>query len=46
MISLKNFGIGKRLAIGFGIMLLLSILISAIGVWRLQTVATATREMM
>lgn len=46
MISLKNFGIGKRLAIGFGIMLLLSILISAIGVWRLQTVATATSEMM
>ncbi len=46
MISLNNLGIGKRMAIGFGVMLLLSILISAIGVWRLQTVATATREMM
>jgi methyl-accepting chemotaxis protein len=46
MISFKNLGIGKRLAIGFGIMLLLSILISVIGVWRLQTVANATREMM
>nr|WP_315467463.1 methyl-accepting chemotaxis protein [uncultured Undibacterium sp.] len=46
MISLNNLGIGKRMAIGFGVMLLLSILISVIGVWRLQTVATATREMM
>jgi methyl-accepting chemotaxis protein len=42
----KNMNIGKRLGLGFSVILALSILISVIGVWRLQTVADATRDMM
>jgi len=43
---LKNLSIGKRLAFGFAVTLALSIVIAAIGVWRLQQVAGATRHMM
>ncbi|MGW8392023.1 methyl-accepting chemotaxis protein [Pseudoduganella sp. HUAS MS19] len=43
---LNNMSIGKRLAFGFAVTLALSIVIAAIGVWRLQQVAGATRQMM
>ncbi len=43
---LNKLSIGKRLAFGFAITLALSIVIAAIGVWRLQQVAGATRHMM
>jgi len=46
MNRLRNIKIGRRLALGFGILLLLSIGIAGIGVLRLQVVADATREMM
>ena len=38
--------IGKRLAFGFAIILAFSIVITAIGIWRLQTVSDATKAMM
>jgi methyl-accepting chemotaxis protein len=41
-----NMRIGKRLALGFAVILAFSIVITAIGIWRLQTVSSATREMM
>ncbi|OWT80093.1 MULTISPECIES: methyl-accepting chemotaxis protein [unclassified Achromobacter] len=43
---LKNMRIGARLALGFGIVLALAILITGISLWRLSTVAAATRAMM
>ncbi|MCE3261496.1 MAG: hypothetical protein K0R43_575 [Pseudoduganella sp.] len=43
---LTNFSIGRRLAFGFAVTLALSIVIAAIGAWRLQQVAGATRHMM
>ncbi|RFP16346.1 MULTISPECIES: methyl-accepting chemotaxis protein [unclassified Duganella] len=46
MTMLANISIGKRLALGFSIILAFAMLITAISVWRLQGVATATREMM
>ncbi|MFI5444919.1 methyl-accepting chemotaxis protein [Polaromonas sp. UC242_47] len=44
--SLNNLKIGTRLGLGFLAMLLLMIFIAGIGIWRLQTVADATRNMM
>ncbi|WP_354677146.1 methyl-accepting chemotaxis protein [Cupriavidus plantarum] len=38
--------IGKRLAVGFAVVLAFSIAITAIALWRLDNVASATREMM
>jgi methyl-accepting chemotaxis protein len=46
MNQLRNMKIGKRLALGFSILLLLSIVITGIGVLKLKVVANATREMM
>ncbi|HEX8886685.1 MAG TPA: methyl-accepting chemotaxis protein [Noviherbaspirillum sp.] len=46
MNRLRNMKIGRRLAFGFGILLLLSIVITGIGVLKLTAVASATREMM
>ncbi|TWG81313.1 methyl-accepting chemotaxis protein [Cupriavidus gilardii J11] len=43
---MKNLGIGVRLGIGFGVVLLLSALMIALGVFRLQEVASRTQEMM
>jgi methyl-accepting chemotaxis protein len=43
---LANISIGKRLALGFTIILAFAMLITGISVWRLQGVATATRDMM
>jgi methyl-accepting chemotaxis protein len=41
-----NMQIGKRLGLGFAVVLALSILMAGIAVWRLTAVASATREMM
>jgi methyl-accepting chemotaxis protein len=46
MTILENISIGKRLTLGFTIILAFAMLITGIGVWRLQGVATATRDMM
>ena len=43
---IRNMGIGRRLALGFGLVLALSIVITSIGYWRLQAVSDATHEMM
>jgi methyl-accepting chemotaxis protein len=43
---LANISIGKRLALGFTVILALAMLITGISVWRLQSVANATRDMM
>ena len=41
-----NMKIGKRLGLGFAVILALSIVIAALGIWRLQAVASATQAMM
>ncbi|MYM25861.1 HAMP domain-containing protein [Duganella sp. FT135W] len=46
MNMLANISIGKRLALGFTIILAFAMLITGISVWRLQGVASATSEMM
>ena len=46
MTILENISIGKRLTLGFTIILAFAMLITGISVWRLQGVATATRDMM
>ncbi|MGV7207442.1 methyl-accepting chemotaxis protein [Oxalobacteraceae bacterium A2-2] len=43
---LGRWGIGRRLGLGFALILLFSMVITAISVWRLNEVAAATREMM
>jgi methyl-accepting chemotaxis protein len=43
---MKNWRIGSRLAAGFGLVLMLAILMTAVGIWRLYTVADETRSMM
>ncbi|MGY8525610.1 methyl-accepting chemotaxis protein [Paracidovorax citrulli] len=43
---MKNLGIGVRLGIGFGLVLLLSTLMTGLGILRLQEVAESTRAMM
>ncbi|MFZ4877794.1 methyl-accepting chemotaxis protein [Janthinobacterium sp. Mn2066] len=43
---LRNISIGSRLGLGFAVILLFSMLITGISVWRLHDVATATRVMM
>ncbi|MES2072064.1 MAG: methyl-accepting chemotaxis protein [Pseudomonadota bacterium] len=43
---MKNLRIGTRLGLGFALVLLLTALISGIGIWRLQAVAESTRAMM
>jgi methyl-accepting chemotaxis protein len=43
---MKNLNIGTRLAAGFGLVLALMTLMTAIGLSHLQTVAEATRDMM
>ena len=41
-----NMKIGKRLTLGFAVILAFSIVIAGIGIWRLQAVSSATRDMM
>ncbi|MGK5060432.1 methyl-accepting chemotaxis protein [Janthinobacterium sp. LB2P49] len=43
---LRNVSIGVRLGLGFAVILLFSMLITGISVWRLHDVAMATRNMM
>src|SRR5450830_319312 len=43
---LRNVSIGVRLGLGFAVILLFSLIITGISVWRLHDVATATRTMM
>jgi len=43
---LRNVSIGVRLGLGFAVILLFSMLITGISVWRLHDVAVATRSMM
>ncbi|HEV7817316.1 MAG TPA: methyl-accepting chemotaxis protein, partial [Janthinobacterium sp.] len=43
---MKHFKIGTRLGIGFAVVLMLMTLMTAIGIWRLQTVADSTKQMM
>jgi len=43
---LQNMKVGRRLALGFGLLLALSILITLIGVMKLSAVGQASREMM
>ncbi|MDB5770119.1 MAG: hypothetical protein JWM42_493 [Burkholderia sp.] len=42
---MKNLKIGVRLGIGFSVVLMLTMLMTAIGIWRLQTVAQATHDL-
>ncbi len=41
-----NMNIGKRLTLGFALILAFSVIIAGISLWRLEQVASATREMM
>jgi methyl-accepting chemotaxis protein len=43
---MKNFRIGTRLGLGFGLVLALAMLVTGIAVWRLAAVAEASRIMM
>ena len=43
---LRNVSIGVRLGLGFAVILLFSMVLTGISVWRLLDVATATRTMM
>ncbi|MET0350765.1 MAG: methyl-accepting chemotaxis protein [Rhizobacter sp.] len=43
---MNNFSIGKRLALAFGLVLLLTAMITLLGLWRLQGTSQATAEMM
>jgi methyl-accepting chemotaxis protein len=43
---MKNMRIGARLGMGFTLVLMLTMLMTAIGIWRLQAVADATHRMM
>jgi len=45
-LKLNDLRIGVRLGGGFGVVLVFLVLIAAIGVWRLEGVAGATRQMM
>ncbi|MEG0883961.1 MAG: hypothetical protein RSH52_22275 [Janthinobacterium sp.] len=40
---IANIKIGKRLSIGFVLILAMTVLIATVGVWRLNEVATSTR---
>jgi methyl-accepting chemotaxis protein len=41
-----NMNIGKRLGVGFTLVLALTVLITVAGIWRMNTIADATRTMM
>ncbi|MGI5011714.1 MAG: methyl-accepting chemotaxis protein, partial [Janthinobacterium lividum] len=43
---ISNIKIGKRLGLGFALILAMTVLIACAGVWRLGEVASATRDMM
>ena len=43
---ISNIKIGKRLGLGFAVILAMTVLIACAGIWRLTEVASATRDMM
>ena len=43
---ISNIKIGKRLGLGFALILTMTVLIACAGIWRLGDVASATRDMM
>jgi methyl-accepting chemotaxis protein len=43
---IANINIGKRLGLGFALILAMTVIIATVGVWRLNQVAASTREMM
>jgi methyl-accepting chemotaxis protein len=43
---ISNIKIGKRLGLGFTLILAMTVLIALAGVWRLNEVADSTRNMM
>ena len=43
---MKNWKVGTRFAAGFGVVLVLMMVVAAMGIWRLQSVADATNAMM
>ena len=43
--TLNNIKVGSRLALAFGLILLITAVIAAMGVWRLQELATTTRQL-
>ncbi len=43
--SLNNIKVGSRLALSFGLVLLLTVVIAGVGVWRLQDLATVTHRL-
>ena len=45
-IPMKNLNIGARLALGFGLVLAFTLLMTAIGIYQMRSVADATQEMM
>ncbi len=46
MSFIANIKIGKRLGIGFMLILAMTVVIATVGIWRLNEVATSTRAMM
>ena len=42
----RHWNVGQRFAAGFGTVLVLMLMVTAMGIWRLQTVAEATNAMM
>jgi methyl-accepting chemotaxis protein len=46
MAFFANIKIGKRLAVGFALILAMAVLIALVGIWRLTYVADATQKMM
>jgi methyl-accepting chemotaxis protein len=43
---IKNIKIGRRLGIGFALILAMTVIIAVVGIWRLHDVAAATHDMM
>ena len=43
---IKNIRIGSRLGAGFAVVLVFSMVVAAVGIWRLKTVAQQTQQMM
>ncbi|MEC5215964.1 CHASE3 domain sensor protein [Actimicrobium sp. GrIS 1.19] len=40
----SNLNVGSRLAVGFGIVLILLIILAGVSIWRLQSVGAALNE--
>ena len=42
---LSNLKVGTRLALSFGLVLLITVVIAAVGIWRLQELASVTHQL-